>query len=504
MLIIACINFMNLSTAGASKRAREVGIRKVLGSLKYELIRQFLFESILLTFIALLFAIILVWLTLPVFNELSGKELTLHFKNTGFLLFGLCGFGLIVGTLAGSYPAFFLSSFKPVTVLKGKLTSGKKSIGLRSGLVVFQFCISVILIVGTTVVYQQLKYIQNTKLGFDKDQVLVLHQTGWLGKNEAIFRQQLLQDPRVENASISGYLPVGPSNGNNNMVYTEDNPGQLVKTLEYHVDEQYIPTLGMQIAAGRNFSKDFATDSAATIINETAVRNFGWGGKAVGKTVSGFKNNQGEKITYHVIGVVKDFHFKSLHERISPLMMVLGDNSGSIIIKTKTKDAAGLVASIKKAWTQLSNAALFSYSFMNDDFEAAYSAERKLSLILGIFAGLTIFIACLGLFGLVTFMAEQRTREIGIRKVLGATVPGVVGLLSKDFLKLVLIANVISWPLAWWVMSKWLQDFAYRITISWWVFFLAAIAALLIAVTTVGFQAIKAAIANPVKSLRSE
>ena len=504
MLIIACINFMNLSTAGASKRSREVGIRKVLGSLKNELVRQFLLESILLTFIALLLAVVLVYLALPVFNELSGKELNLHFKNNLFLLFGLAGFGLVVGALAGSYPAFYLSSFKPVTALKGKISAGKKSIGLRSGLVVFQFCISVILIVGTTVVYQQLKYIQNTKLGFDKDQVLVLHETGRLDKNEAILRKQLLQDQRVENVSISGYVPVGPSNGNNNMVYTEDNSSQLVKAIKYHVDEQYIPTLDMKLEAGRNFSKDFATDSSATIINETAAKTFGWGEKALGKTLTGFKNNQGEKITYHIIGIVKDFHFKSLHERISPLMMALGNNSGSIIVKVKTKDIAGLLASVKKEWSQFSNAALFSYSFMDDDFEATYRTEGKLSLILGIFAGLTIFIACLGLFGLVTFTAEQRTKEIGIRKVLGATVPNVVGLLSKDFLKLVIIANVISWPLAWWIMNKWLQDFAYRINISWWIFLLAGLAALLIALITVSFKAIKAALANPVESLRTE
>lgn len=504
MLIIACINFMNLSTAGASKRSREVGIRKVLGSLKNELVRQFLLESILLTFIALLLAVVLVYLALPVFNELSGKELNLHFKNNLFLLFGLAGFGLVVGALAGSYPAFYLSSFKPVTALKGKISAGKKSIGLRSGLVVFQFCISVILIVGTTVVYQQLKYIQNTKLGFDKDQVLVLHETGRLDKNEAILRKQLLQDQRVENVSISGYVPVGPSNGNNNMVYTEDNSSQLVKAIKYHVDEQYIPTLDMKLEAGRNFSKDFATDSSATIINETAAKTFGWGEKALGKTLTGFKNNQGEKITYHIIGIVKDFHFKSLHERISPLMMALGNNSGSMIVKVKTKDIAGLLASVKKEWSQFSNAALFSYSFMDDDFEATYRTEGKLSLILGIFAGLTIFIACLGLFGLVTFTAEQRTKEIGIRKVLGATVPNVVGLLSKDFLKLVIIANVISWPLAWWIMNKWLQDFAYRINISWWIFLLAGLAALLIALITVSFKVIKAALANPVESLRTE
>ncbi|MBC6989062.1 ABC transporter permease [Hymenobacter sp. BT491] len=502
MLLIACINFMNLSTAGASRRAREVGVRKVLGSVKSQLVGQFLLESILLTMIALALALVLIVMALPVFNELAGKELGLDFTTDPWLVPGLLLFGVLVGILAGSYPAFFLSSFNPVAVLKGKFTSGKGSIGLRSGLVVFQFCISIVLIISTTVVYQQLHYIQNKKLGYDKDHVLVLPETWVLGKHAEAFRQLLLQDPRVVSVSTSGYLPAGPSFSNNFFVSTDDNPAQLTKTLRYEVDPQYIPTLGIRLAAGRNFSKAFSTDTAAVILNEMAARTFGWGKNALGHTLSR-SDNQGKKRTFRVIGVIRDFHFKSLHEPISPLLMTLGDNSGSVIAKVKTQDIAGLLASLKKQWSSFVPEEPFLYSFMDERFMQTYEAERKIGRILYIFAGLTIFVACLGLFGLATFTAEQRTKEIGIRKVLGASVTNIVGLLSRDFLRLVLIANLVAWPLAWWAINKWLQDFAYRVSIGWWVFALAGVAALLIALLTVSVQATRAAIANPVKSLRA-
>jgi putative ABC transport system permease protein len=279
----------------------------------------------------------------------------------------------------------------------------------------------------------------------------------------------------------------------------------MVKTLRYDIDDRYIPTLGMQMEAGRNFSKDFKTDSTAMIVNETAAKEFGWGLHAIDHTLTRFNaDDHGKNITYRIIGVVKDFNFKSLHERISPLVMVLGDNLGYFIVKTKTKDVAGLLSAMKTNWTALTSELPFEYSFLDERFKNAYETEQKTGLILSIFAGLTILVACLGLFGLAKFTAEQRTREIGIRKVLGATVSGVASLLSKDFLKLVILANLIAWPLAWWAMNKWLQDFAYRINISWEVFAIAGIAAVLIAITTVSFQAIKAAIANPVNSLRSE
>ncbi|MCW3091919.1 MAG: FtsX-like permease family protein [Ferruginibacter sp.] len=503
MLLIACINFMNLSTAGASKRAREVGIRKVLGSLKMELVRQFLLESILITAIALVLAMLLMYLALPVFNTLAGQTLSLRFADHPLLLPGLIVFVLISGILAGSYPAFYLSSFKPVAVLKGKFTSGKKSIGLRSGLVVFQFFISIVLIVSTTVVYKQLSYIQHKKLGYDKDQVLVLSNSWMLGKNEEVFRQQLQSDPRVASISRSGYLPAGPSDNNNFFVYPGENANQMVKTLRYDVDENYIPTLGISMLTGRNFSKDFASDSSGVILNETAAKAFDWGEKAPGNTISTTKNN-GEIVRLHVIGIVKDFHFRSLHERISPLVMVLSPNAGTMIVKLKTKDVAGLLTILKKNWDSMGAEEPLSFSFLDERFNNTYKSEERIGLILGIFAGLTIFVACLGLFGLAKFTAEQRTKEIGIRKVLGATVAGVAALLSKDFLRLVLFAFVFASPIAWYIMDKWLQDFAYRISISPWVFAIAALLAVMITILTVSFQAIKAAIANPVNSLRSE
>ncbi|GAB2586880.1 ABC transporter permease [Spirosoma areae] len=504
MLVIACINFMNLSTAGASKRAKEVGIRKVLGSVRQSLTNQFLIESLLLTAIALLLAIGLVYLALPLFNDLAGKELVMDFRTTPWLLPGLLGLGLTVGILAGSYPAFFLSSFKPVTVLKGiKFTGGSNRISLRSGLVVVQFFISITLTVGTTVVYRQLNYIQNKKLGYNKDQVLVLPQTWLLDKKEDVFRNQIMQDTRVVNVSTSGYLPAGPSNNNNFFVYPEANSTQLVKTLRYDVDYNYLPVLGMQLAAGRNFSKAYGTDSSGVILNETAAKTLGWSNNALGHTITN-SDNGGNKTTYRVIGVVKDFHFKSLHERISPLVMTLGHTNGTVIVKATTKDIAGLIATLRTKWNQLAADAPFTYSFLDDRFADTYKAEQKTGQILGFFAGLTIFVACLGLFGLATFTAEQRTKEIGVRKVLGASVASIVGLLSKDFLKLVVAAIVLASPVAWWIMNRWLQDFAYRIDMAWWMFAGAGGLAIGIALLTVSFQSVKAALMNPVKSLRSE
>ncbi|MCW3118974.1 MAG: FtsX-like permease family protein [Chitinophagaceae bacterium] len=501
MLLIACINFINLSTAGASKRAKEVGIRKVLGSARLELVKQFLLESVLVTFIALGLSIVFVQLSLPVFNGLSGKNLKLGFninQTTTFLLIGL-----LVSVLAGMYPAFFLSSFKPIATLKGKMSAGIKSFGLRSGLVVFQFFISVSLITGTIIVYQQMKFIRETKLGYNKDQLMVLPNSWALGNNENIFKEQLLKDPRVINATVSGYKPAGPSYSNNALAYPAGKENQVMKTLEYKVDEQYIPTLGIEMSAGRNFSPSMPTDSLAMIINETAAQAFGWGSHAVGQRIFRQNSSRGPNVTYTVIGVVKDFHFRSLHEAITPLLMVLQPESG-LIIKVKTKDIAGLLTSMKRQWATFSPEEPFAYDFMDDLYNKTYAAEQKTGLILNIFAVLTVLVACMGLFGLATYTAEQRAKEIGIRKVLGATVTQVTRMLSKEFLKLVLIACIMAFPLSWWAMHKWLQDFAYRINIGWWVFILAGISALFIALFTVSFQAIKAALTNPVKSLRSE
>jgi putative ABC transport system permease protein len=503
MLLIACINFMNLSTAGASKRAREVGIRKVLGSMRMQLVRQFLTESILLSALALLVALVFVKIALPFFNRFSGKELSLLLAGNLWLLPFLLLLIFIPGIFAGSYPAFFLSSFKPVMVLKGKFSSGRKTLGLRSGLVVFQFFISILLIAGTTVVYRQLSFIQQIKLGYDKSQVIILPEAYLLQNNQQSFYNQLLQESRVENVSVSGYIPAGSTYGNNFFIYPGNNISAMLKTLRYDVDYNYLATLGMKMDYGRYFSKDFGTDSTGIILNETAARAFGWNNNALNKIVS-TKDNDGKQSSYHVIGVVKDFHFKSMHELISPLVMVLGNGAGTMIVKAKTKDIAGLLTTMKNDWAALSPEGPMNYSFLDDRVQQTYEAEQKMGGILAIFAGLTIFVACLGLFGLVTFTAEQRTKEIGIRKVLGASVPSIFQLLSKEFLKLVVIAMLVATPVAWVVMNHWLQDFAYRIHITWRIFALAGCVAIFIALLTVSFQAIKAAIANPVKSLRTE
>jgi putative ABC transport system permease protein len=445
----------------------------------------------------------LLYWALPYFNTLAGQNLTLHWRSNPWLLPSLALFGLFTGILAGSYPAFFLSSFNPIAVLKGRFVSGKGNAGLRSGLVVFQFFISISLMVGTMVVYKQLSYIQHKKLGYDKDQVVVVQETYWLGNNQEAFRHQLLQDPRVLSVSRSGFLPAGPSNNNNYFVYPDTKSTQLIKTLKYEVDESYIPTLGMDITKGRNFSRTFGGDSTAVILNETAAKTFGWEKDPLGHTITHIEND-GSKFTYRVVGVVQDFHFRSLHELITPLVMIMGTDYGTMIAKVKTRDIGGLLSTMKKDWESLKPEAPFSYSFLDERFAATYRSEQNIGIILAIFAGLTIFVACLGLFGLATFMAEQRTKEIGIRKILGANVPGIVTLLSKDFLKLVIIAFIISSPIAWFVMNRWLQDFVYRISVSWWMFVAAAGLALLIAILTISFQAIRAAIANPVDSLRSE
>lgn len=500
MLLVACINFINLSTASASKRAKEVGVRKVAGSGRFQLIKQFLSESMMITMFALIIALVLVDIALPAFNNISGKQLTFDAKP----LLAFITLGLLVGLIAGIYPSFYLSSFQPIKVLKGKFTGTNKSFGLRSGFVVFQFFISVGLIISTIVVYQQMKYIQNKTLGYDKEQLITLPNSWALGKNEQAYKQELLKDPRIVNATVSWYKPAGPTNSNNALAYPEGNDNQIMKALEYHVDENYIPTFGMQIASGRNFSKDFATDSLGMIINESAAKGFGWNTiNAIGKTIIRENTDKGKNIPFHVVGVVKDFNFKSLHEPISPLLMTL-QPEGGLIFKIKTADISGLLSTMKKQWDAFNTDEPFTYTFMDDLYNKTYSAEQKTGTILNIFSILTIFVACLGLFGLATYTAEQRTKEIGIRKVLGASVTQVTQMLSKEFLKLVLIASLIAFPAAWWAMHIWLQSFAYRIEISWWVFIIAGISALLIALLTVSFQAIKAAIANPVKSLRTE
>jgi putative ABC transport system permease protein len=505
ILLIACVNFMNLSTARSANRAKEVGVRKVLGSIRKYLIGQFLTESVLISFIALIISLLIAWLLLPYFNQLSGKTITVHSLFSSSMMISLFGLMLAVGLLAGSYPAFFLSSFQPIVVLKGRLSSGFRRSWLRNALVVFQFFISISLIIGTIVIYNQLNYIHNKDIGFDRNQVLVINNTSVLGEHAKTFRDELLQINGVKNASMSSYLPVNYNRSDDAFFASPTlDPKSGVSMQNWTVDENYLSTLDIKLLQGRNFSEQFATDSTAMLINEAAARFLG-GKDIINKKLYRLTDIQTKKtVEYHIIGIVKDFNFSSLRDVVTPLCLLLQKDNGSISVRISTANIPSVINQMKTKWQSMSQDHPFDYQFMDDQFNNLYTTEQRTGNIFIVFAVLAILIACLGLFGLVTYAAEQRTKEIGIRKVLGASIPGIVTMIAKDFLKLVFIASVVAFPIAWWAMHKWLQDFAYRIGISWWVFVVAGLAAVIIALITVSFQAIKAAIANPVKSLRTE
>lgn len=505
ILLIACVNFMNLSTARSAGRAKEVGVRKVLGSLRKNLITQFIIESLLITFISMLLATLIAYLLLPYFNTLSGKALTLQDFFSPWLLPSLVSLVVVVGILAGIYPAFYLSSFKPVTILKGKAAQGFKTGWLRNSLVVFQFAISIFLIIGTLVIYLQLNYIRTKDIGYNRDQVLVIKNTESLGKSAVVFKDEVLKLSGVENVTMTAYLPAqGWRNDSPMFPDATGNPQTAVSTQIWSVDEDYIPTLGMKIIAGRNFSKDFPTDSSGIIINEAFAKMMGFS-DAINKPVFYMENFPSTDLTtYHVIGVVNNFNFNSLHDNVTPLVLVLRPQRASIAMRINTTQIDQLIPAIENVYKKVAPGQPFSYSFMDEAFDNIYQSEQRLGRLSMTFSVLAILIACLGLFGLITFAAEQRTREIGIRKVLGATVTDVSAMLSKDFLKLVMLAVIIAFPVAWWGMTHWLQNFAYRIRLEWWIFLVAGITGLLIALITISYQAIKAAVANPVKSLRTE
>jgi putative ABC transport system permease protein len=503
ILLLACANFTNLSTAGAAARSKEVGIRKVMGSLKKQLIAQFLTESILLTAFSMILAFGLALLILPWFDQVSGKHFTYEvFFNVPALVTALVLTGL-VGAAAGLYPAFFLSSFEPIKVLKGSLQGGRRSL-LRSGLVIFQFVVSIALIVATLVVYRQLHYMQDMRLGYDKEQVLFIQDASLLDKNQEAFRQDLLKDRRVVNASLSWCVP-GSGGMQGTEIYpksatSNDGRGEIHTNI-YRIDYNYVPTLGLQIVKGRNFSRDFPTDTAnAVLINETAVADLGWGNAdPIGKTI--VRSGQTE---YKVVGVVKDFHYISVKEKIAPLMMLLHGNEGGILVKVNTADVGSFLTDTRNHWASFHPKGPFGYYFLDERFAHFYTSEQRTGKVFTAFTLIAILIAGLGLFGLAAYMAQQRTKEIGIRKVLGATVGSVLVLISKEFILLIGIAFAIAAPLTWWGMSQWLHEFAYRTPVSWWIFPLAGASALIIAILTISFQAAKAATANPIQSLRSE
>jgi putative ABC transport system permease protein len=486
---------MNLSTARSAGRARDVGVRKVLGSSRWKLAVRFLLESILVTAFSTLLAIGLAWTFLPLFNRLTGKELTVTAETLVFLI-PTAGLGiLLIGTAAGAYPAFFLSAFRPKDVLKGKLAMGLKGGGFRSFLVVGQFAISIFLIISTGVVYRQLQYIRNKDLGFDRNQVLLIKNAG-VPDNISALQQEINRLPGVNDCSVTTFPPTGKIR----WPFSLSLGNTSVQLEHWVVDAGYVHTMGMRMAAGRDFSKQLATDSSAIIINESAAALMGIARDPLNKRVSA-----GDK-TYQVIGVVKDFNFNSLRDNISPLALVLGpaDGNSVLCVRVSTADLTSLVNHIESKWHQFVPHLQFDYSFMDDDFNAIYQAELRMGHVFTAFALLAIGIACLGLFGLAAYAAEQRGKEIGIRKVLGASVASILGLLSKELVKWVVLSFCIAAPLAGWAMHRWLQGFAYRTGISAWVILLGGVTAIVIAFLTVGLQSLKAASANPVDSLRSE
>jgi putative ABC transport system permease protein len=506
ILLIACINFINLSTARSANRAREVGIRKVLGTGRKTLIWQFLTESTLVAFIGMIIALGITVLILPFFNEVASKKL--YFSslfNPGFIVL-LLSIPLIVGLVAGSYPALYMSAFQPITVLKGKLSTGFKKSRLRSSLVVFQFATTIILIIATIVVYSQLNFIQNRKLGFNKEQVFIVDNSVALGQQAETFKTEILKLPGVLSGSLSSYLPVSNSSRSNNSFSKEAimDVKNALNLQTWQIDDTYLQTLGMELLKGRNFSKEFGTDSNAVIINESCARLLGYE-DPMGKYIYTGIDRNGTKVNrLTIIGIVKDFHYESLRHEVGPLVMLYDRSIGAGIFKVNTKDLKPLVAGVESVWKKMAPEIPFSYRFLDESFDSMYRAEQRTGKIALAFAILAIVVASLGLFGLAAFASEQRVKEIGIRKILGASIGNITGMLSKDFLKLILIASLIAFPVAGWIMYKWLQNFAYRVEIHWWVFLVAAILAILIAIITISFQAIKAAVANPVKSLRTE
>lgn len=498
ILIIASINFVNLSTAKSANRAKEVGIKKVVGSSRRYLIEQFLAESILITIVAFCIGIILSFLSMPLFRQISGKALSLPWSSPFFIPIILMS-AIVVGIFAGLYPAFYLSRFRPAAILKGSIVKNGKSNGLRSGLVVFQFSISIILIIGTLIVNQQMNFILNTRVGFEKEQVIQLYGTNLLEERVTTFKDELRQIGGVSSATISGYLPIEGTNRNGNSFVNEGREGldETVGGQAWNIDEEYLETLGMKLIAGRNFEEGRSSDSLATIINQSMVKELNLG-QAIGKRISRYGT------LYEVIGVVEDFNFNSMKEKVAPLCFFLARSSNIISVKASAADMPALLSTIKQKWDGFMPNMALRYAFMNDSFAKMYDNVGRIRTIFLSFATLAIFIACLGLFALSAFLVEQRKKEISIRMVLGASFKSIYQLLSINFLKLVGIAILIAVPIGWFVMNRWLEDFAYSIDIGWQVLLASGIIALVIAILTISYQSIGAALIQPLKSLRSE
>ena len=508
ILAIACINFMNLSTARSVKRAKEVGVRKVVGAYRNSLMGQFLGEAMLITLLALLLSVLIVLVILPVFNDLTEKHLSLDFSNPTFLLL-LVGLSLLTGLVSGSYPALFMSSLNPVVILKGGLKFKSSATYFRKGLVVLQFGLSIMLILGTFVVYRQIQFIQTKNLGYDRENLLYMPLEGDLQKNFQAFRQELEKQPGIRSVTCAQSDPLEVGSSTQGVKWPGKDTTQQILFSQNAVSYDYIKTMGIKLLDGRDFSSAYGTDTSNYLINEASARKMGYksttAGSPVGKEMTMWQKKG------KIIGLMKDFHYNSLHNAIEPLILHLqrGVNdttkySGNVLIRTQAGQTKQAVAGMEAVFKTFNPRFPFKYSFTDQEFANLYKAENTVSKLATYFAFLAIFISCLGLFGLAAFTAEQRTKEIGIRKVLGASITNLVGMLSKEFIQLVLLSAFIAFPLGWYFLSGWLEKYAYRIDLEWWYFMAAIGIAVLIALLTVSFQSIKAALMDPVKSLRSE
>lgn len=498
MLLIACINFMNLATAQSVKRAREVGLRKVIGATRPSLVLQFIGEALLLTFFSILVALVLTYAVLPSFNELTGKQLYLPFSNPAFVCF-LVVIGVVTALVAGSYPAFFLSSFQPVKVLKGTLKFNWTEILLRKGLVAFQFTLSIVLIIGTIVVQRQVNFIQTKNLGYDRDGLVYIPIEGDLTKKYTLFKEEALKLPGIIDVSKMRNSPTVSEHHTGDIGWPGKDPNLHMSFADGVVGYDFVKTMKLQIKEGRDFSPVFGSDSVGFLLNETAVNSIGLQ-HPVGSTLF-WGGRRGT-----VIGVLKDFHFNSLHQAIDPLVIRLDENWGwgTILVRVRTGTVRQALGGLENLCKEINPDFPFTYQFSDLEFARQYKSEMIVGRLADGFAFLAILISCLGLFGLATFAAAQRTKEIGVRKVLGATTPAIVFLLAGDFIKTVVVSIVVGSPIAWLVMHQWLQQYAYRIGMSWWMFAVAGVATLFIAMVTVGYQTVQAAVVNPVKSLKSE
>jgi len=493
ILIIACINFMNLSTAKATKRMKEVGIKKAVGATRFTLTWQYLSESLLMAFLSLVIALFLVWILLPAFKEITGKEPSVNL--TGKFIFSIVSITVVTGLISGSYPALYLSKFKPVTVLKGQLQSSAGESWIRKGLVVFQFTISAMLIITVMIVYKQMQLVQTKNLGYNKDNIMHFPNEGSLGINEQTFISELKRIPGVVNASNMQGDMLGNHSGGGGITW----PGKTdrIEFAGFYSDFDFVETMGLQMKEGRAFSRDFPSDTGGVIFNETAVK------------LMHLKNPVGTPVELwglkrHIIGVIKDFNYESMYNKVGPFFICYAKNTANLVVKIKSGTEKQTLAAIESLYKKYNPGLPFNYNFLDADYQAMYASEQRVSILSRYFAGIAIIISCLGLFGLAAFTAQKRQKEIGIRKVIGASATNIVAMLSKDFFVLVCLALLIASPIAWWTGNQWLQNFAYHIKISPLIFITTCASVLLITLFAIGFQSIKAAVANPVKSLRTE